>query len=97
MPCVGIATRPVVLLMASSAGKRERERQKLEKAKVKAERKAARQASDAQSEDGSSSRTESELIEDLGDLQRAFETGTLSLEDFEERRDRLQAEFEQLT
>jgi hypothetical protein len=78
--------------MATSAGKRERERQKMEKAKAKAERKAARQAADPQPEDGSS-RSESELIEDLGELHRAYEAGEVSLEDFEERRDRLQAEF----
>jgi hypothetical protein len=83
--------------MASSAGKRERERQKLEKAQAKAERKAARQASDAPVDDGSSPRSEAELIEDLAALHRAFEAGEVSSEDFEEKRDRLQAELEQLS
>jgi hypothetical protein len=83
--------------MASSAGKRERERQKVEKARAKAERKAARQAADAQPEEVSPSRSESEFIGDLGALHRAFEAGEVSLEDFEERRDRLQAEFGRLS
>lgn len=83
--------------MPSSAGKRERERQKLEKAQAKAERKAARQAADRQLEDPSSVRSESELIEDLGALHRAFEAGEITSEDFENRRDRLQAEFGQFS
>jgi hypothetical protein len=81
--------------MASSAGKRERERQRLEKAKAKADRKAARQAADPES-GTTSSRSESELIEELGALHRAFEAGEMSLEEFGERRERLQAEFGEL-
>ena len=83
--------------MASSAGKRERERQKLEKAQAKAERRAARQAADPQPDDGTPSRSEAEVIDELGALHRAYEAGEVSLEDFEERRDRLQAEFGQLS
>ncbi len=83
--------------MASSAGKRERERQKLEKAHAKAERKAARQAAGSQIEDSSPVRSESELMEDLGALHRAFEAGKITPEDFEEGRERLQAEFERLS
>jgi hypothetical protein len=83
--------------MPSSAGKRERERQKLEKAQAKAERKAARQASDTPGDDAPATRTEAELIEDLAALHQAFEAGEVSLEDFEEQRDRLQAEFERLS
>jgi hypothetical protein len=82
--------------MPSSAGKRERERQKLEKAQAKAERRAARQAEDSGIEDGVAPRSESEIIEDLGALQRALEAGEVSQEDFDDRRDRLQAEFGQL-
>ena len=78
--------------MASSAGKRERERQRLEKTRAKADRKAARQATDTESGE-SSSRSESELVEDLGALHRAFEAGEMSLEEFGERRERLQSEF----
>jgi len=82
--------------MASTAGKRLRERQKVEKAQAKAERKAARQAAQADEVDISSQRSESELMEDLANLQRAFEAGDVSAEDFATRREQLQAQFEQL-
>jgi hypothetical protein len=86
--------------MPSSAGKRQRERQKIEKAQAKAERRAARQAADSADsapEDGSPLRTQSELVDDRGALHRAFEAGEVSQEDFEERRERIQAEFGQLS
>lgn len=83
--------------MSSSVGKRQRERQKLERAQAKAERKAARQATVAEPPDVFSPRSESELIEDLGALRRAFEAGEVSPEDFEQSRDRIQAQFEQLS
>ncbi len=82
--------------MSTSVGKRQRERQKLEKAKAKAERKAARRATDAEPAEPTLHRSESELIDDLGALHRAFEVGELSPEEFEERRDMLQVQFEQL-
>jgi hypothetical protein len=82
--------------MASSLGKRQRERQKLEKAQAKAERKAARQAAQVEQVDVSSQRSESELMEDLGNLQQAFEAGQISAEDFADRREQIQAQFEQL-
>jgi hypothetical protein len=82
--------------VSSSVGKRQREQQKLERAKVKAERKAARHAADTGPPDAPSGRTEAELIEDLGALHRALEAGEVSPEDFEERRGLLHAQFEQL-
>lgn len=83
--------------MGTSAGKRQREREKLEKAKAKAERKAARHAIGDEPGEPVLHQSEAELIESLGALHRAFEAGELSPEDFEERRDRLQAQFEQLS
>ncbi|MHB8438658.1 MAG: hypothetical protein ACYDD4_05785 [Acidimicrobiales bacterium] len=83
--------------MSSSVGKRQRERQKVERARAKAERKAARLADSPEPIDVVSDRSESELIDDLGALQRAFEAGEVSPEDFEERRSRIQAQFEQLS
>ena len=85
--------------MSSSVGKRQRERQKLERAQAKAERKAARQASGAEDEDaaGLSDRSEPELIDDLAALQRSFGDGEVSAEDFAERRDRIQAQLERLS
>jgi hypothetical protein len=83
--------------MSSSVGKRQRERQKRERAQAKAERKAARQTTGAEEPDGLSYRSEAELIEDLGALHRALEAGEMSPEDFEERRHRIQAQFERLS
>lgn len=82
--------------MATSAGKRERERQKQEKAQMKAERKAARQ--EAQDEDDAApvNRTEAELIEDLATLQRSFEAGQVSSDDFTARREQIQADLERI-
>ncbi|MGH9918317.1 MAG: hypothetical protein ACRD6W_05545, partial [Nitrososphaerales archaeon] len=68
--------------MSSSVGKRQRERQKLERAQAKAERKAARQATGPKEPDVPSHRSESELIEELGALHRAVEAGEVSPEDF---------------
>lgn len=82
--------------MGTSAGKRRREQEKLEKATAKAGRKEARRATPAPSARPSSQLSESELIEDLGALHRALEAGDISLENFEERRDRLHEQFEQL-
>ncbi len=83
--------------MSSSIGKRERERQKLERARAKAERRAAGRAASAEPVEVTSNRSESELIEELASLHRAFEASEISPEDFEERRDKIQAEFEGLS
>jgi hypothetical protein len=82
--------------MASSVGKRQREQQKLEKARAKAERKAARQAAQGEQHEVAP-RSESELIADLSALHHAFEAGDISPEEFEDRRDQLQAQFGQLS
>lgn len=84
-------------LMGTSAAKRRREQDKLDKAKAKAGRKAARRATDAATAGPPSLLSEPELIEELGALHRAVEAGDLSPGDFEERRDRLQAQFQQLS
>jgi hypothetical protein len=78
--------------MATSVQKRQREQQKLEKAQAKAARKVARQTT-AEPLENAAHRSEAELIEDLQALHRAFEAGDVSPEDFEEHRDRLQAQF----
>lgn len=83
--------------MGSSAGKYQRERQRRERAQAKAERKVARQATGVEEIDGHSPRSETELIDDLGSLQRTFEAGTISADDFEERRDRIRAQLERLS
>lgn len=83
--------------MGSSVGKRQRERQKRERAQAKVERKAARQTSGSEETDDLSPRSETELITELGALQRTLEAGKLSPEEFEEQRDRIQAQLERLS
>lgn len=80
----------------SSAQKRERERQKIEKAQAKEERRAERAANTLATEPGAPARSEETLIEELSSLQRALEAGTVTPEDFESRRSALQEEFGQL-
>ena len=82
--------------MGTSAGKRRREQEKLEKARAKAGRRAARQAGDPAAGEPLSQLSESQLIEELGALHRGLEAGEISPEAFEERRDHLHAQFEQL-
>lgn len=85
--------------MSSSVGKRQHEQQKLERAQVKAQRKAVRRAAGAENEDAAalSDRSERELIDDLRVLQLAFGNGEMSAEDFEDRRSRIQGQLERLS
>lgn len=83
--------------MSSSIGKRQREQQKQERAQAKAQRKVARQTTSATGVDDPSPRSEAELIEELGVLQRTFEASEISPEDFEERRGRIQGQLERLS
>ena len=83
--------------MGTSAGKRRREQQKLEKARAKAERRASLKEAEPEDLSAGDPRNEAELIEDLRNLQQSFEAGEISSEQFEERRNFLQAEFGQLS
>lgn len=85
--------------MSSSVGKRQRERQKIERAQAKAERRAVRQAASTEGTDaaGPVDRSEAELIDDLRSLQHAFGEGELTAEEFATRRDAIQAQLERLS
>jgi hypothetical protein len=80
----------------ASVGKRLREREKLEKARAKEERKAARQAARGESLEDSPPPSESKLMEELANLQRALEAGQVSDEDFAASQERIQAAFQRL-
>jgi hypothetical protein len=69
-------------------GKRERENTKREKVKAKSERRVARQASalDGGSEP-SPEASESELIEQLAGLHRAYGAGDVGLDELEEQQE----------
>jgi hypothetical protein len=80
----------------TTVGKRNIQQQKHEKARAKEERRAARRA--ASSEPGSVdvSMSESELIDELAKLHGAVESGHLSLQEFEERREDIRRQLQQL-
>ncbi len=79
--------------MASSAGKRMRELQKVEKAQAKASRKAARASSEEVQSDDLPKASEAELIGEIAALHKALESGDISLLAFEERRGLLQVQL----
>jgi hypothetical protein len=79
-----------------TAGKRNLQQQKREKAQAKVARKAARRAVDPDATPVQVEASESELIEQLANLHRAAEAGDVSAQDFEERREHLRKQFEQI-
>ena len=71
-------------------GKLQRERDKKEKALIKAERKAARLESKGEDDQPQAAAVDQDAILDaLADLHRRFEDGGMSIDEFEERREQL--------
>ena len=71
-------------------GKLQRERDKKEKAQIKAEKRAARQESKGEEEPAQAPAGDQDaLLDALADLHRRFEDGAISIDDFEERREQL--------
>lgn len=79
-----------------SAGKRNLQQQKREKAQAKEARRAARRAADPDPPPARVDATEAELIGQLAELHRAAERGEVSAQDFEERREQIRKQLEQL-
>jgi hypothetical protein len=71
--------------------KLDREREKKAKAQAKQEKRQARSeaSTDATDDSPSSAPNEEQIIAALGELHAAYEAGTVSLADFEERRQQL--------
>lgn len=70
-------------------GKLQRERDKKEKALIKAERKAARLESKGEEREQTAAGDQDALLDALADLHRRFEDGAISIDEFEERREQL--------
>jgi hypothetical protein len=71
-------------------GKLQRERDKKEKAVLKAERKAARLENKGESSEPTPAAGDQDaLLDALADLHRRFEDGDISIDEFEERREQL--------
>jgi len=83
-PC---PARPVTR-RRTTYGKRERENTKREKVKAKSDRRVARQASALDGDpEASPEASESELIEQLAGLHRAFDAGYVELDELEEQQE----------
>jgi hypothetical protein len=70
-------------------GKLQRERDKKEKALIKAERRAARLEDKGEERAEPVTGDQDALLTALADLHRRFEDGGISIDEFEERRDQL--------
>jgi enterochelin esterase-like enzyme len=79
-----------------TSGKRQRQQQQREKAQAKVERKAARQASEPEGPTVPVESSEAELMEQLASLHRSIEADAISYQEFEERREQIRQQLEQL-
>jgi hypothetical protein len=79
----------------TTIGKRNVQQMKREKAQAKQERKAARRAV-PEAGPAPVMASEAELIEELAGLSRSLESGQLSPREFEDRRERIRTQLEQI-
>jgi len=70
-------------------GKLQRERDKKEKALIKAEKKAARLENKDEGPAQAAAVDQDAILDALADLHRRFEDGGMSIDEFEERREQL--------
>lgn len=80
----------------TTAGKRNVQQQKREKAKEKQERRAARRLEEPAAEEVPVRATEAELIEELAAIHRAVENAAMSSDEFESRREQIRLQLEQI-
>lgn len=73
----------------TTAGKRNVQQHKREKAKAKQEKRAARRVEGPEVNASPVQASEAELLAELVEIQTAVEAATMSLEEFEERRDNI--------
>ena len=81
----------------TTAGKLQRQQQKQAKARTKLERREARHLVGPESAAAPSEVSESQLLEELAVLHRALESEQVSLQEFEDRRERIRIQLEQLS
>jgi hypothetical protein len=79
-----------------TAGKRNIQQHKREKAKAKQDRRAARRTEDPDVETIHVEATEAELIEELAAIHRAVEMAAMSRDDFESRRESIRLQLEEI-
>jgi hypothetical protein len=79
-----------------TGGKRNLQQRKREKAQAKVARKAARRAADADPTPVLVEAGEAELIQELADLHHQAEAGGVSAQEFEDRREHIRMQLEQI-
>jgi hypothetical protein len=80
----------------TTAGKRNVQQNKLEKARAKQLRRAARRQADPEVSAPTVEASESELLAELAEIHGDVETGAVSPQDFEQRRERIREQLEQI-
>ena len=80
-----------------TAGKRNVQQQKHEKAVAKRERRAARRTASPDTTGVDVTMSESELINELAKLHEAVESGRITLGQFEERREDVRSQLQRLS
>ena len=78
----------------TTAGKRNVQQRKREKAQASQQRRAARRLAGPQVDVTPVDTSEAELIDELARIHRAVETGALSPEEFEQRREEIRLQLE---
>lgn len=79
-----------------TAGKRNVQQHKREKAQAKQERKVARQLESAEVSTNQVDASETELLAELAAIHEAIETATMSPEEFEDRREHIRLQLEEI-
>jgi hypothetical protein len=80
----------------TTAGKRNVQQHKREKAQAKKERRAARSLEGTEAGTTEVTATETELVDELAAIHRAAESGSMSPEEFEQRREHIRLQLEEI-
>lgn len=80
----------------TTAGKRDVQQHKREKAQAKQERRAARRLEKVEPDSSKVEASEADLIDQLAELHAAAEATSISPEEFEQRREVIRRQLEQL-
>ena len=79
-----------------TAGKRNVQQHKREKAQAKQERRAARQLERAETSTNPVEASEADLLAELAAIHKAVEAATMSPEEFEQRREHIRLQLEEI-
>jgi hypothetical protein len=80
----------------TTAGKRNVQQHKREKAQAKQQRRAARRLADPEADATPVEASEAELVAELANIHGAVESGSISIDEFEQRREHISEQLEQI-